>query len=143
MSTAVHPNPTTMQSSPSVPERKPSVATWEILCEWLTQELRGLMTAIERREGDGDWIVECVSFPMESVTTHITSNGIRVLSVNVCMNGHSKRFEISGPNSIGLRRNAAGWPLRMELGYKEGRLVLVFSGQTDPQRRSSSNAWGE
>jgi hypothetical protein len=52
-------------------------------------------------------------------------------------------FEISGPNSIGLRRNAAGWPIRVELGYEEGQLVLLFSGQMGPERKSSSNTWGE
>jgi hypothetical protein len=143
MSTAVHPNPATMQSASSLREVKPNVDKWESLCGWLTQELRGIMTTVERREGDGDWVVECLSSPMESVTTRVTSNGIRVLSVSICMNGHRKLFEISGPNSIGLRRNAAGWPLRVDLGYEEGRLALIFSGQMDPQRRSSSNGWGE
>src|SRR6185369_15397468 len=103
-------------------------------CGWLTRDLRGMMTTIERREKGGDWVVECLSFPMESVTTHITSNGVRVISVGIRINGSCKLFESSGPISIGLRRNAAGWPIRVEVGYEEGQLVLLFSGQMGPER---------
>jgi hypothetical protein len=121
----------------------PTSAGWEVLCGWLAQDLRGMMTTIERREKGGDWVVECLSYPLESVTTRQTANGVRVISISIRMNGACKLFEISGPNSIGLRRNAAGWPIRVELGYEEGQVVLLFSGQMDPQRRSSRNSWGE
>jgi hypothetical protein len=133
------------RSVPAVSEtsQTPSASFWETLCEWLTRDLRGMMTTIERREKGGDWVVECQSFPMETVTTHMMSNGVRVISVGLRVNGNRKLFEVPGPNSIGVRRNAAGWPIRVELGYEEGQLVLLFSGQMDPARRSSSNTWGE
>lgn len=145
MSAVAEPELSTMQFAPGASEARPqlSPSSWETLCGWLTRDLLGMMTTIERREKDGDWVMECPSFPLESVTTHITSNGVRVISVSIRMNGSCKLFEISGPNSIGLRRNAAGWPIRVELGYEEGKLVLLFSGQMDPERRSSSNSWGE
>lgn len=145
MSTLANPEFTTMRSAPAGAHatQGPTSTGWETLCGWLNQDLRGMMTTIERREKDGDWMVECLSYPLESVTTRQTSNGVRVMSISIRMNGASKLFEISGPHSIGLRRNAAGWPIRVELGYEEGQLVLLFSGQMDPQRRSSSNSWGE
>ncbi|MGB9120029.1 MAG: hypothetical protein WCE73_05385 [Candidatus Angelobacter sp.] len=145
MSTTVVHRELTRRSAPAVSEMKqaPNASSWETLCGWLTRDLRGMMTTIERREKGGDWVVECRSFPMESVTTRMTSNGVRVISVGIRINGSCKLFEISGPNSIGLRRNAAGWPIRVELGYEEGQLVLLFSGQMDPERRSSRNTWGE
>jgi len=94
--------------------------SWESLCDWLTRELHGMETTIERRDKGGDWVVECLSFPLESVTTR-TSNGVPIISIGVRMNGHTRLFEIAGPDSAGVRRNAAGWPIRVELGYAEGQ----------------------
>ena len=119
------------------------VTLWEGLCDWLTRDLHNMEATIERRSKAGDWIVECVSYPLESVATHETQNGVRVISIKVRTNGTTKLFEVSGPNSLEVRRNAAGWPIRIELGYEEGQLVLIFSGQTDPQRKSTGNSWGE
>ena len=119
------------------------VTLWEALCDWLTRDLHNMEATIERRSKDGEWTVECVSYPLESVTTHETQNGVRVISILARTDGTAKLFEVSGPNSLEVRRNAAGWPIRIELGYEEGQLVLIFSGQTDPQRKSSGNSWGE
>jgi hypothetical protein len=119
------------------------VTPWEALCDWLTRDLHNMEATIERCSNAGEWIVECVSYPLESVTTHETPNGVRVISIGVRVDGKTKLFEASGPNSLAVRRNAAGWPIRIELGYTEGLFVLIFSGQTDPQRRSSCNSWGE
>jgi hypothetical protein len=119
------------------------ITPWETLCDWLTRDLRNMEATIERCSKAGEWVVECVSYPLESVTTHETPNGVRVISIAVRIDGRTKLFEVFGPNSLGVRRNAAGWPVRIELGYEEGQLVLIFSGQMDPPRRSSSNSWGE
>ena len=119
------------------------VTLWETVCDWLTRDLHNLEATIERCSKAGEWVVECVSYPLESVTTHETQNGVRVILIGVRIGGKTKLFEVAGPNSLGVRRNAAGWPIRIELGYEEGQLVLIFSGQIDPQRRSSSNSWGE
>lgn len=120
-----------------------SGAKWKTLCDWLTRDLHDMEATIERRSKAGEWVVECVSFPLESVTTHETQNGVRVVSIGVRMDGQTKLFDVSGPNSLGVHRNAAGWPVRIEFGYEEGQLVLIFSGQMDPQRRLSANSWGE
>jgi hypothetical protein len=142
---------TVINCEPAPPAAKPAsteptqtqAAVWEPLCRWLTRDLRGMETTIERQDKDGEWLVECVSGFLDSVTTHETANGVRVISVRARLNGKTRLFEFPGPNSLGVRRNAAGWPVRVEVGYEEGRLALLFSGQMDPQRRSSRNAWGE
>jgi len=118
-------------------------SSWEALCTWLTENLRCMEATIERREGNGQWVVDCLSYPLESVSTHQTLNGVQVISVCVRMNGISKRFEIAGPYSISLHRNAAGWPIKVEVGYQEGELTLLFSGQMEPQKSLTANAWGE
>src|SRR6478736_5630368 len=97
---------------------------WKPLCDWLTRDLHNLEVTIERRSKAGEWVVECVSYPLESVTTHETQNGVRVISIGIRINGKIKLFEVPGPYSLGVRRNAAGWPIRIELGYEEGQLVL-------------------
>jgi hypothetical protein len=117
--------------------------SWEALCAWLTENLRGMEVTIERREGNGEWVVECLSYPLESVTTHQTLNGVQVISICVRMNGIIKSFEIAGPHLINLHRNAAGWPVKVEMGYQEGQLTLLFSGQMEPQRKITANSWGE
>ena len=119
------------------------VTPWQNLCDWLTHDLHNMEVTIERRSKVDEWTVECMSYPLESVTTHETKNGVRVISVGVRMDGKIKLFEMPAPNSLGLHRNAAGWPIRVELGCPEGQLILIFSGQIDPQRRSSGNSWGE
>lgn len=119
------------------------VTPWEALCDWLARDLHNMEATIERRSNAGDWVVECASYPLENVTTRETQNGVRVISIAVRVDGKTKLFEVSGPNSLAIRRNAAGWPIRIELGYAEGLFVLIFSGQIEPQKRSSSNSWGE
>src|ERR1051325_9979614 len=119
------------------------VNPWNTLCAWLTRDLHDMEVTIERRSTGGAWVVEGVSFPLESVTTRETANGVRVISIGVHMAGKTKLFEVGGANSLGFRRNGAGWPVRVELGFEGGELVMLFSGQMDPQRQSSSNSWGE
>jgi hypothetical protein len=124
--------------------QQPAITTpWKALCAWLTRDLRGMEASIERRDKNGEWAVECMSSPLESVTTHWTGNGVQVISIKVRMNGKPGLFEVTGPNLLEVRRNAAGWPIKVELGFEEGRLALLFSGQLEPQRWASRNAWGE
>ena len=118
-------------------------APWGPLCDWLTRDLRNMEATIERRSKAGEWVIECMARPLESVTSHETQNGVQVISIVVRLDGKTKLFEVFGPNSLGVHRNAAGWPIRIELGYEEGQLVLIFSGQMDSPLRSSSNSWGE
>jgi hypothetical protein len=113
------------------------------LCAWLTRDLKGMEASIERRDKNGEWAVECVSSPLESVTARWTANGVQVISIKVRMNGNPGLFEVAGPSLLEVRRNEAGWPIKVELGNEEGRLALLFTGQMETQRWASRNAWGE
>jgi hypothetical protein len=101
------------------------------------------MTTIERRETNGNWLMECLSQPLEGVTSHETTNGVRVISVSVRMDGHSRQFDFAGPNSLSLERDGAGFPTRLEMGYQDGQFILIFSGPMKPQSWPTGNAWGE
>jgi hypothetical protein len=116
---------------------------WEGLCGWLTANLKDMEMSLERREAGGDWNVECLLRPLQEVTTHQTPNGVQILSIRVGMNGKSRIFELAGPESISLSNDAAGFPVRVEIRSHDSELVLVSSGPLDPQKKQSSNAWGE
>jgi len=140
MNTIIENKPVNTVTTPEPPLTRTS---WQILCAWLTRDLKGIETTVERRNQNGEWVVECVSYPLESVTTRWAANGVQVIAVKVKANDNVLLFEVPGPNSLEVRRNAAGWPIRIELGNTEGLTVLLFSGQMDPQRWASRNAWGE
>jgi hypothetical protein len=129
----VHPEITTHALPPE---------SWEKLCAWLTENLKGIGTTIERRQPGGEWGMECLEHRLEGITTH-QANGVQIISVNMAMNGHHKLFAIAGPCSITLCKNAAGWPEIVEIGTDEGKFVMRFSGPPEPRKRMSSNAWGE
>jgi len=120
-----------------------SVSWWEGLCCWLTTTLKGMEMTLERREGDGEWNVECLSHSLESVTTHRTPNGVQILSINAGMNGSSRAFEVAGPDSVALYKDPAGFPVRVEIKGHDVQVLLCFSGPIEPLSRHSSNAWGE
>ena len=120
----------TMPFAPVVSEVRPqpSPPSWETLCGWLTRDLRGMMTTIERREKDGDWVMESLSFPMESVTTHMTSNGVRVIlnlfwHVPVWTEHHSRDAICE---NWGLVLKGIGQVMRIVLAYS--RVDLVMAG---------------
>jgi hypothetical protein len=119
------------------------ISWWEGLCCWLTMNLKGMEMTLERREGGGEWKVECLSHPLQSVTTHQTPNGVQIVCIKAGMNGNSRIFEIAGPDSITLYRDPAGFPVRVEIRNQDVQVVLCFSGPLEPQVRQSSNAWGE
>ena len=116
---------------------------WEGLCGWLTTNLKDMEMSLERREAGGEWNVECLLRPLQEVTTHQTPNGVQILSIRVGMNGKSRIFEFAGPQSITLCNDSAGFPVRVDIRSNDSELVLVFSGPLEPQKRQSSNAWGE
>jgi hypothetical protein len=134
---------TTEHGLSSIAEASEPLCYWETLCSWLTRDLAGIKATIARRLSDGEWGLECDSHPLDSMTTHKTPNGVRIISIGVRLDGRTKLFEVAGPNSLALHWNAAGWLVRVEFGYDEGELALIFSGQMDPQKQSTGNSWGE
>lgn len=115
---------------------------WEGLSCWLTTILKGMEMTLERREDGGEWQVECLSRPLQCVTTHDT-NGVHILSISADINGISKVFEVAGPDSITLYKDPAGFPVRVEMKNQKVEVLLCFSGPIEPPWRRSSNAWGE
>ncbi|HEX3094709.1 MAG TPA: hypothetical protein VHW72_18875 [Candidatus Angelobacter sp.] len=133
---------TSAQDKPDAVQSLPA-SWWEGLCCWLTTNLKDMEMTLERREGDGEWKMECLSHPLESVTTHRTPNGVQILSINVGVNGKSRVFQIAGPSSIMLYKDTAGFPIRVEISSQSVQTVLCFSGPLEPAEKHSSNAWGE
>jgi hypothetical protein len=116
---------------------------WEGLCCWLTNNLRDMEMTLERRENGGDWKVECISHPLQSITTHFTANGVQVVSIIASVGGKPRTFDVAGPDSITLYRDPAGFPVKVDIRNQDVQVVMCFSGEIEPQRRQSSNAWGE
>jgi hypothetical protein len=117
---------------------------WEGLCCWLATTLKGMEMTLERRcEAEGEWKVECLSHPLESITTHQTPNGVQIISIGASIDGKSRIFEFAGANSITLFKDPAGLPVRVEIRNEDERVLLCFAGPIEPQTRQSSNAWGE
>jgi hypothetical protein len=130
--------------SPEIPviEQPLSRTSWQALCGWLTHELKGIETTIERRNRNGEWVVECISYPLESVTTRWMTNGVQIISIKLKANGNTLLFEVPRPTALEIRKNATGWPVRIELGSTESQTVLLFSEQMEPQKISQSHPGG-
>lgn len=121
-----------------------TASSWEALCCWLQSNLKNIeMTLERRREGEGEWKVECISHPLQSVTTHQTQNGVQIISISASIDGKSRVFEISGPGSITLFKDPAGFPVRVEIRNDSEQVLLCFTGAIEPQTKQSSNSWGE
>lgn len=116
---------------------------WEGLCCWLTENLRDMEMTLERRENGGDWQVECISHPLQAISTHATANGVQVVSIIASMGGKPRTFDVAGPDSIALYRDPAGFPVRVDIHNQDGQILMCFSGHAEPPGRQSSNAWGE
>ncbi|HLY92842.1 MAG TPA: hypothetical protein VKQ89_06265 [Candidatus Angelobacter sp.] len=118
-------------------------AWWDGLCGWLTDNLKNVeMTLERRREDDREWKVECVSHPLESVSTH-EANGVQIISITAGIDGKSRVFEFAGPHSITLFKDPAGFPVRVEIANENETLLLCFAGPIEPQTKQTSNSWGE
>ena len=115
---------------------------WEQLCRWLTNELHGIAASVERREGSNSRL-ENHFHPVESLATRVTANSVRTIVITVRTNGHTRAFEIAGPDSVTLKRNPAGRPRTLEIRNAEGAIVLHFCGPFPVMPRSTANAWGE
>jgi|SRR5690242_5772183 len=115
---------------------------WEELCRWLTNALHGVAASVERREG-GNSRLESHFHPVENLAIRVTANNVRTIVITVRTNGHTRAFEIAGPDSVTLKRNPAGLPKTLEIRNAEGAIVLHFCGLFPAMPRSSANAWGE
>lgn len=119
-----------------------SPAYWEELCAWLKKELKGVSASVERREGKCSRL-ESHFHPLEDFATRVTQNGVRTLAITVRTNGHTRTFEVAGPDSVTAKRNAAGRLTAVEIRNPEGALVLHFCGPLPAPSSFTANSWGE
>lgn len=137
-----------LEESNGIVPMMPAISTagseidWKSLCVWLTHDLHDVAVSVERREGKCSRL-ETHFHPLESFATRVTPNGVRIVTVTVRTNGHSRAFEIPGPNSVTVRRNPAGRATRAEIRNDEGSIIMHFCGPLPIQATSSANAWGE
>ncbi len=142
----VNASPVNQQYGESVPvaTTKLDPGAWGVFCDWLTQNLEGLETTIERRDATGKIELECLSKPLDSITSRIMDNGVFAIAISVRMDCGSYKWEIAGPRSLVLYRNAAGWPTRVEIGFHEGSVVVLeFTGSRLASEMFTGNSWGE
>lgn len=138
-------------ASPYTPDSRPepivaheiAAARWQEFCHWCTDMLRGMVVDIERDTGKGLRVVECWQRPLEQIAARELKNGVTAIDVAVDIGGKRRVFEIAGPNSLRLHCNAAGWPLALEIGYEEGKMVLHCSGVAATAPIYSGSSWGE
>jgi hypothetical protein len=129
----------TMRPEPPVSD---SPAYWQALCSWLTNQVQGISVSIERRDGKLARL-ESHFHPLQSISTHLTPNGVRTIAMTVRTSGHLRAFEVAGPDAVTVKWNPAGRLTRIEIHNQEGAMVLHFSVPLPAQPSASSNAWGE
>jgi hypothetical protein len=119
-----------------------ALAAWRQFCQWLTKQLQGVETTIERLEGK-ERFTECLDRTLEKVEAGELADGVTAIVITVGYNGKHRVLKVAGPNFLRLHANAAGWPRILEIGYEEGKLLLHFTGGISPGEVFTANSWGE
>jgi hypothetical protein len=120
-----------------------AMAAWSTFCEWMAANYRGIRVTIESIDVQGNPIIEARNQPLQDITLYVQENGVPALKVVVATKPQPHILNLSGPHSLTVRRNAAGWPTRVECDYRGGRAILHFDGIAARLPRYSSNFWGE
>ncbi|MGE5322098.1 MAG: hypothetical protein ACM3SW_04520 [Actinomycetota bacterium] len=116
---------------------------WVPFCGWLSATLSGMRTSIIRDEGSDIPVVECLDRPLVGAEPVVLANGVSAINVSIRMDGKVHTFEVAGPSWLRLHYNAAGFVVRVEIGYPEGKLMLIFTGKPAPGTIFTGNSWGE
>jgi hypothetical protein len=119
-----------------------SLAAWRKFCLWLTGQLQGVETTIERLEGK-ERFTECLDRTLEAVEARDMADGVTAVVITVGYNGKQRVLKVAGPRWLRLHANAAGWPRVLEIGYEEGKLLLHFTTTTTGGEVFTANSWGE
>lgn len=119
-----------------------SLAAWRQFCSWLTTQLKGVETTIERVEGK-ERFTECLDRTLESVEARDMADGVTAVVITVDYNGKHRVLKVAGPRWLRLHANAAGWPRVLEIGYEEGKFLLHFTNTTSAGEVFTANSWGE
>lgn len=119
-----------------------SPAYWEAFSNWLTNELKGVSASLERLEQNCSRL-ESHFHPLESITARVALNEVRTITITLRTNGHTRSFEIAGPDSVTVTRNPAGRITTVAIRNPEAALVLHPCGPLPVPCAFSANAWGE
>lgn len=127
---------------PIAPLLEIPVAEWPAFCTWFTEEFRGMMTSLERREGEQS-LVEARNCPFTELIAHVLENRVSALTVVLQAKRRKIRVDVTGPTSLKLYRDPSARPLRLEIENAKGRVILYFTPDIEARPGLSSNAWGE
>lgn len=116
---------------------------WPEFCRWMTATLAGVTTNIVRDEGNDRAMVECLDRELKSIDHILLPSGVNAIHVTVDIGGKPHRFEVAGPCWLRVHYDAAGFVIRVEIGYEEGKLILSFTGSPAPGTIFTANSWGE
>lgn len=119
-----------------------ALAAWRQFCRWLTQQLQGVETTIERQEGSAR-STECLDRTLEKIEACELADGVNAILITVVENKRHHVIEVAGPRFLRLHANAAGWPRVLEIGYEEGSLLLNFTRTNHSGETFTANSWGE
>jgi hypothetical protein len=119
-----------------------ALAAWQQFCFWLTQQLKGVETTIERLEGN-ERSIECLDRTLEKIEARDLADGVNAVLITVAERERHHVIEVAGPSFLRLHANAAGWPRVLEIGYEEGRLLLNFTHTNHSGETFTANSWGE
>ncbi len=116
---------------------------WPAFCRWMTASVSGVLTNVIRDEGSGSPTLECIDRELKSIDAVVLPNGVNAIQVTVAMDGKPRVFEATGPEWLRVHYDAAGFVMRLEIGYEEGKLILSFTGALPPGAVFTANSWGE
>ena len=116
---------------------------WPAFCRWMTANVSGVLTNIIRDESGGSPTVECMDRELKSIDLVLLPNGVSAIQVTVAIHGRTHIVEAPGPEWLRVHYDAAGFVMRVEIGYQEGKLLLSFTGALPPGAVFTANSWGE
>ncbi len=127
---------------PIAPLLEIPVAEWPAFCAWFTENFRGAVSSLERREG-GESFAEARKLPFAELSARVLKNAVSALTVVVQAKARKIRLNVTGPRRLKLQRDSAGRPVRLEIEAADGGLILHFTDDIEAKPGLSSNAWGE
>ena len=123
--------------------REIDVRDWPAFCEWFTDGYRGIVASLERHEKESGPLVDCVERPLLDLRLRRLENGVTAMTVIAEGKPRNTQLDLTGPRSMTIQNNAAGWPSRLTVTYEDGEFVAHFTGGLDPAAASTGNSWGE
>lgn len=123
-------------------EQSVQTAVFESYCAWFTQNFRGIEATMERIDPSGS-VVEFHGRPLVGIDVHTDANNVTAIRLTFATNSHERVFDISGVKALHIERDAAGFPMFLELRRDDETIVLRFTGAVRSAPTYSRNSWGE